>query len=112
MISQKLYQLEKDIASLLLDKLEKDQITLERAAQISKYVLQALPDNITDEEIYHILPYLDDHFIELAAVIHNHLKAKQELEKQATVDEATRLIHQGNLDEAIKLMQNHITKKI
>ncbi|MBI2593131.1 hypothetical protein HYW44_00615 [Candidatus Daviesbacteria bacterium] len=112
MISPKLYQLQKDIASLLLDKLEKDQITIERAAQISKYVLQALPDNLTDEQIDKILPSLDDHFVELAGVVHQHLKAKEELEKQATVDQATKLIHQGNLDQAVKLMTNHMQQKI
>ena len=39
-------------------------------------------------------------------------KAKEELEKQATVDQATKLIHQGNLDQAVKLMTNHMQQKI
>lgn len=88
MISNKLFLLEQEIASFLLNALEMDQITLERASEISKYILHALPDNITDEQIDKILPFLNDQF------------------------EAERLIHEGKIQEATKLMNNYIQQKI
>lgn len=111
MISVKLNLLEAEIASLLLNKLEKKEITLERAAQISRYVLKSLPDNIADHEIDEILPKLDDHFIELAQVVNKQLKLKEEAENQATIDQATILIHQGSLDKAVNLMTGYIQQK-
>ena len=111
MISQRLSQLEKEIALLLIEKLEHQQITLERAAEISRFIIISLPDNLTDKQVDDILPTLDDHFIELAAVVNKHLDEKMEIEKKSTIDDATKLIHQGKLDEAVKMMNNHITKK-
>ncbi|OGK21530.1 hypothetical protein A3C23_04805 [Candidatus Roizmanbacteria bacterium RIFCSPHIGHO2_02_FULL_37_13b] len=111
MTSQKLYDLETDVASLLLDRLEKEQITLQRAAQISKYILRALPDTITDEQIDKILPILDDEFVELSNIVHKHLMLKQELDKDLGITEAEKLIHEGKLQQSIDLMNNYITQK-
>lgn len=112
MISPKLYQLEKEIATIVLEKLEREEITVVRAAQISKYVLHALPDTLTDEQIEKIIPTLDDKFTELAGIVLNHLKDKENLSTNQTVDEAQKLIHENKLQEAINLMNNHIQQKI
>ncbi len=112
MISQRLFQLEKDIAELLLTKLEHEEITLERAAEISKCVLHALPDNLTDEQIDSILPKLDDQFIELAIVVHKYLKEKEEKQKDQVASQAELLMHQGRIEDALKIMHEHISKKL
>jgi len=43
--SSLLFQVEQEIAKLLLVKLEKFDITFERASQIAKFILSHLPEN-------------------------------------------------------------------
>ncbi len=112
MISQKLYQLEKEIAAFLLDKLEHEEITLEKAAVIARYVLKALPDNLSDEQIDRIIPTLDDTFVELAAVVHKHVREHEAVMADAIASQAEVMIKKGKLDEALQLMNDHIAKKI
>ena len=57
-----LFQLEQDIANLLLDKLEDFELSFERASKIAKFVLSHLPENLTDAQVMEILPSLDDEF--------------------------------------------------
>ena len=64
-----LFQLEQEVAQLLLTYLEKFNITFERASQIAAFILAHLPENMTDEQVMKILPSLDDEFIELAGIV-------------------------------------------
>lgn len=111
MISHKLFQLEQDIASFLLNKLENDQINLERAAEIARFIRQALPDDLTDEQIDKVLPSLDDQFVELSSIVNRRIQEKLELSKHSQITEAEKLIHHGKLQEAIDLMNNYIRLK-
>lgn len=111
MTSQKLFQLEQQIATLLLNKLEYIQITPERASQIAKFTLEHLPANLTDEQVSKILPSLDDQYYELAEVVHSYLKAYEEANRDKVATEAQTLIHQGKIQEASKLMENYFSQK-
>lgn len=111
MASQELFKLEKDIALLLLNRLEHLQMTEERAGEIARFTLQALPENLTDEQVRKILPSLDDKFFELAEIVHKHLEEYKEAQKNNIIGEATHLIHQGRINEANKLMKNYFASK-
>lgn len=111
MVSQKLNKLELEIAQLLLDKLEHLEVTPEQVSQIAKFTLQALPDNLSDEQIDNIIPSLDDHYTELASVVLNHLKVHEEATRDTTTSQAQLLIKQGKIDEANNLMNQYFANK-
>jgi len=112
MISTKVFLLEKDIATFLLDKLEQKNITIERASEISRFVIKNLPDNLTDEQIDKILPSFDDKFIELTSLVHIHLLEYEEKNRQKLISEAEKLIHQKKINEASNLMKDYFNKKL
>lgn len=111
MASQELQKLEKDIAVLLLDKLEHLQITLQRAGEISRFVISVLPDTLTDEQVKKIIPSLDDKFFELAEVVHKYLKKYEEAEKTQLAGQAAYLIKKGEHIKASELMKNYFNSK-
>jgi len=112
MTSQKLYELERKTASLLLDKLEHQEITLHRAAQIAQYITKALPDNITDNQIDSFIPQLDDTFIELAGIVHTHMKELDEIKSKNIATEAERLLKEHKFSEALSIMNTHLANKL
>lgn len=77
-----LFKVEQEVARLLLVKLEKFNITFERASQIAKFILAHLPETMTDEQVMKILPSLDDDFIELAEIVHKHIFDYEEKYKE------------------------------
>lgn len=104
--------LEKEIATLLLDKLEHMQITPERAAQIARFAIKSLPDTLTDKQATKLIPSLDDTFFELAAVVHKHLSVGEEDQRNKITQQAQDLIKKGHLEEATKLMKDYFSGKI
>jgi len=107
-----LLQLEKEIALLLLDKLEDLEITPERAAQIARFILHSLPDGINDEQISAIIPKLDDTFTELSGIVHQHLVCYEQKNKEITLDNVRELMQQKNFQQASELMKKYLEKKI
>lgn len=107
-----LFQLEQDIANLLLDKLEHFELTFERAAAIAKFVLAHLPDNLTDEQVKQIIPSLDDEFIELAGVVHKHLSEYEEKYKDEVTKTVEDLMKHKHFEEANKLMSDYFKRKL
>jgi len=80
-----LFQVEQEIAKLLLIKLEKFDITFDRASQIAKFILSHLPENLTDEQVMKIIPSLDDQFFELSELVHKHMLGYEEKYKEDTI---------------------------
>ncbi|KKS97613.1 MAG: hypothetical protein UV73_C0007G0056 [Candidatus Gottesmanbacteria bacterium GW2011_GWA2_43_14] len=107
-----LVNLEKEIADLILDKLEHLEITPVRASQIAKFALSVLPDSLTEEQITTVIPKLDDNFYELAAVVHKHLSEYEEHQREIIKNEAVELIHQGQMDKASVLMKKFFDQKL
>lgn len=107
-----LFNLEKDIVNLLLDKLENADINPEKASIIAKFVLAHLPENLTDEQLKQILPTLDDEFIELAGIVHKYLNEYEDKEKTKITKEVHDLIKSGKMDEASNMMKSYFNKKV
>ena len=93
-----LFQLEQDIARLLLENLEHFEISFERASQIAKFILSHLPENLTDEQVIQILPTLDDEFIELASIVHKHMVEYEEKYKKKITKGVEDIIKHKHLD--------------
>ena len=105
-----LLKIEKEIAELLLNKLEHLDISLERASQIARFVLKALPVGLTNEQVQGIIPKLDDEFFELSGIVNKHMQEYEEENKPIVLDEVHKLTKQGQFDEASKLMKDYFVK--
>ncbi|OGM23730.1 hypothetical protein A3D00_00820 [Candidatus Woesebacteria bacterium RIFCSPHIGHO2_02_FULL_38_9] len=87
-----LFQLEKDIATLLLTKLEHFDLSFERASLIARFILSHLPEDITDEQLEKIIPSLDDEFVELAGIVNKYMLEFEEKNSEALTQEISELV--------------------
>ena len=106
-----LFQLEQEIANLLLDKLEDFELSFERASKIAKFVLSHLPENLTDEQVMGILPSLDDQFFELAGIVHKHLSGYEDKYKDEVTEKVEDLIKHKHFEEASQLVSDYFKRK-
>jgi hypothetical protein len=107
-----LFQVEQEIAKLLLTKLEHFEITFERAAQIAKFILAHLSENLTDAQIMQIIPSLDDEFTELAGVVHKHLLDYEEKHKEDVIKNAQDLVKHQDFQQASGLISDYFSRKL
>lgn len=107
-----LFQLEQDIANLLLTKLEHFKISLERASKIAKFILAHLPVNLSDEKLIKIIPFLDDEFTELAAIVHKHMLDYEEKYKNEVVENVQDLIKHQHFQQASSQISDYFNRKL
>lgn len=107
-----LEEVEREIAELLLDKLEHQGLTLERASQIAKFVLQTLPENLSEGQVKELIPKLDDQFFELADVVYKHMKEYEDKYKESVLQEVNELMKHEYFDQANKLMKEYFNKTL
>ena len=98
-------KLELDILKIMEDKLQKGQMDADRARAIARMVLDALHPPLTLEQIYEIVPTLDDHFTELTSVVLPVIQDHEENIKSIIVEHAQKLIKEGKIDEATKVLK-------
>lgn len=111
MVNVHITQLEQEIATLLLDKLEHLEITPERAAAIARFTLSHLPENLEEEKLAQIIPSLDDEYYELASIVHKHM-LENEQKKEIIVNDVQALIKAGKLDDASEQMKAYFAKTL
>ncbi len=87
-----LLQLEKDLALLLLKKLYERQIDFKKAQEIAKYILKAIPENITEVELLKIIPKLDDNFPELAPIVIKYLREPDRLQTEKEIQKIRKML--------------------
>lgn len=107
-----LFELEKEIAKLLLTKLEHFEISFERASQIAKFILAHLPDNLTDEQVVRIIPSLDDEFTELAGIVHKHMLDYEEKYKENVLKDVRDMIKHQHFQQASSQIYDYFNRKI
>ena len=105
-------KLELDILKIMEEKLRNGQMDAERAKAIARMVLDKLHPPLTLEQIYQIVPTLDDHFTELAAavlpVMHEHDARVSEIIAQ----HAGKLIKMGKVSEATSMLKQTTQSKV
>ena len=111
-LSPLLLEVEKEIAQLLLEKLEHFDISLERASQIARFVLNTLPADLTDNQVRQIIPSLDDEFFELSEIVYKHMKDYEEEYKPFVLSEVRELIKHHHFEEANQLMKKYFNKTL
>ena len=107
-----LFQLEQEIAKLLLTKLEHFEISFERASQIAKFILAHLPDNLSNEQVAQIIPSLDDEFTELAGIVHKHMLNYEEKYKDDVVKNVQDLIKHQHFQQASSQISDYFNRKL
>lgn len=105
-----LFDLERDIARLLLDRLKHLNISVERSAQIARFILLSLPNGITEQDVRKKLPMLDDKFNEIAGIISKYLEQEEKKSKTYTIETVHTLLENGKLEEASQLLHSYFNK--
>lgn len=85
-------QIEKDLALLLLEKLYNQEIDFKRAQEMAKFILKAIPENISDGELMKVIPKLDDNFTELCPIVLKYLKRKEEMETNQEIKRIKKIL--------------------
>lgn len=93
-------KLELDILVIMEEKLRNGQMDAKRAKAIARMVLDKLHPPLTLEQIFQIVPTLDDHFTELAAVVLPVMQEHDARVSKIISEHAEKLIKMGKIDEA------------
>lgn len=93
-------KIERDILSIMEEKLSKGEMDAERAREIAKMVLEKLHPPLTLDQIYAIAPTLDDEFSELSKAVLPVVKDQEVQTRDIVSLHAEKLIKSGKFDEA------------
>ncbi len=96
------------IVDLITAKLESGHMTQERAKEIAQMILDKLSGELSLEELFRIIPKLDDQFEELGAVI---VPVMMDYEKKMREEINTKIdthLQQKNFDEVLRLAKQAI----
>lgn len=80
------HKLEALIVKELESQLTQGKITGDRAAEIAELVLEAVPENISHDELLKVIPQLDDKASELASVVFEILSERDELHRAEMIE--------------------------
>jgi hypothetical protein len=80
--TQLLFNLKKDLSILLIDKMEKHEVSLERGKELAQTILDRLPDNSSEEQIEQSLTSLKEESHELYEAIQKYSLQFDELSLQ------------------------------
>lgn len=105
-------KIQKEILQIIKEKLESGEMKAGRAREIAKMVLEKLKPGITLEEIYHIVPTLDDKFPELASVVFSVLEEYQQKVENPLKQHISNLIKSGRFSQATQLIDKTIKKQL
>jgi|CXWK01.1.fsa_nt_gi hypothetical protein len=103
--------IQEKIVELITKRLSSGQMTQERAKEIAGMILDKMPNNISSDDLYSVLPKLDDHFDELSQIIvpvmlDYERRLREEINLK--IDEHLR---QKNFDEVLRLAREAIEKE-
>lgn len=104
--------IERDILNIIKEKLQTGEMDAERASKIAQLVLKTLHPGISLEEIYRVVPTLDDQFSELTAIVLPILQEYEEKVEKTVREKVESLIKQGHFTEASNLVQKLTQKDI
>ncbi len=98
-------KIELDILKIIKENLMNGQMDAKRAQLIARMVLDKLHPPLTLEQIYLIVPTLDDHFQELAGAILPVIQEHDASVNKIVSEQAEKLIKMGKVKEATSLLK-------
>ena len=105
-------QIEASIVDLIKAKVEAEEMTEERAQQLAQMVLDKLKPGMALEELYKVLPHLDDTFNEISHIIIPYMRDYEQGVTQKAAVEVQHLIRQGQYKEAQELADKVIRQDV
>lgn len=102
-------ELEEEIAQVLIQRIKSHDMTLERASEVARFILKALPEGTSNEDVAHVLEELDEHFIELSDIVALYLLRSKEERKDIVVHDITTLVKQNQMKEATDMIHQYFT---
>lgn len=103
-------KIEIDILRIIGEKLRNGQMEPDRARAIARMVLDKLHPPLTLEQIYQIVPTLDDHFNELAAAVLPVVQEHDARISKIVSEHAEKLIKAGKINEASQVLKQATNK--
>ncbi len=103
-------EFEQEIAELLLSKLSDYEISLDRASQIAKFILEKIPSNISNDDLRKILPQLDQDFVEISRTVLKYMDKLEDIDRNK---QSSLLLHMLNNQspEIEKQLNEYFLKK-
>jgi len=98
-------KIELDILKIIEAKLANGQMDVDRAKAIARMVLDSLHPPLTLEQIFEIVPTLDDHFNELSAAVFPVIREHDVEVRKIVAAHAEKLIKSGKIDEAYSALK-------
>lgn len=105
-------QIELSVVELIKAKLSDGTMTEERAQDISQLVLDLLKPSMSFEELYKVIPKLDDRFQELAPVVLPYVQDYEERIVKQAQKGVQNLMRQGQYDAAATLAQQAVKQEV
>jgi len=105
-------QIELKVVELIKAKLSDGSMTEERSQTVSQIVLDTLKPGMTLEELYRVIPKLDDNAPELSPIIAPILRDYEENVNKKALVEVSAYIKQGKYDAAISLANQTIKQDV
>ncbi len=107
---EKRQKLERDILTIIVEKLQNGQMDTERAKLIAKMLLDKLHPPLTLEQIYQVAPVLDNEFSELTKAVLPIMQEHDEELRTVTASHAEKLIQSGKIEQAEDLLRKALDK--
>lgn len=101
-------EIEKEVLTILEERLQKGEMTAERAREIARYIVDHLKPNMTQDQVYQIAKNFDDHFPELIPIVIRVSNEYEDKIKKIVGDHAGKLIKQNKIDEASSLLKKAV----
>jgi len=102
-------QVQSEVVKIITKGLENGTLSEEKARNIAKLILDRLPEGVSEEELWHILPTLDDDFLELSEVIGPIMEEYETKVREAVDKKLTALVRAQKFQDALALARKAIT---
>lgn len=104
--------IEAQVVDVIKQKVENEEMTEERAQQLAQRVLELLKPGMSLEELYKVLPKLDDNFSEVSHVIVPYLRDYENGVTKKAASQVRDLIVSGHYKEAQDLANRVIKQDV
>jgi hypothetical protein len=105
-------QIELEILKIIEDQLNSGQMDASHAQEIAQYVLQNLPENMTLNQIYKLVPKLSEQFSELNNATAPVIKEYEEKAKNIALPQIREMLQQGNFTAATQIVKQTLNREL
>lgn len=100
-MEEKRKKFEVEILRIMLERLERGDMSADRARRIAQLVLKLLPEGITLGEFYRVVPKLDDEFSELSKVVLPVLQEYEQKVEMKVKEKVEEMVKRGDFSAAV-----------